>query len=418
MTVTIQVISASYTRFCLIRKPNGTYIVRYPTENDEIISLISFNESQEENSSQLDYVILSVRVDETLYDGHIKSYRLPYTKHNINEDVKKILETYNRKLTECNSFRFPSLGNEFVPSPDDGDWLLNSKNIEDNDFDRMQNLGQNNAGIAKATLKCNPQHDIKIFIKRFQKNQIHFKREFTLLKDLCHTPIIACYGRYYDNKHDYLVFEDGGTSLESRCPVIKSTLSKKMSFIANVGFQLANAMIYLEKKNIVHRDLTASNVLITSRGYIRVADFGHAIKKEDGINTLERSKEINEENRFLHRFLSPECLPASKEKSTSNTNNTENFCLNFTSKSDVWSFGIVIIQMFLADPRKPYPEVLDVNNIPKHVKEDRNKHQQPKDCPDDMYLFLQLCWSYEAKDRLSFTEIRERMFRFEKIYHE
>ncbi|CAF1535080.1 unnamed protein product [Adineta ricciae] len=413
MTVTIQDISPSYARYCLLQKPNGTYIIRRLADNDSIIASINYNAESEGDASNHLCVVLSIRVDETVYDVHIKSYRLPCSEQNTQEDVEQFLENYRKRLYKPNSNQFPPLRKEFVPPPDDGTWYLNNKQLADIDYSRLPKSGQNNAGITRAILRCDRQNDIKVFIKRFQKNQIHFKQELTLLKDLCYTPIIACYGQYSDDSYYHLVFEDAGDSLESRCPLKYESMTKRMKFVTSVGFQLANAMIYLEKKNIVHRDLTASNVLITSRGYVRVADFGHAIKKEEGRNTLERQTEVDEESRFLHRFLAPECLGCSKGKTS--TSNPASTWAKFTSKSDVWSFGIVIIQMFLDDPSKPYPEIAITDDVAKYVKIERKTHLRPADCPNDLYLFLQGCWSYETKDRLSFTEVRERMYVLDKI---
>ncbi|CAF0829922.1 unnamed protein product [Adineta ricciae] len=413
MPVTIQDISPSYARYCLLQKPNGTYIIRRLTDNDSIIVSIDYNAKSEEDTSNHFCVALSVRVDETVYDVHIKTYRLPCSEQNTKEDVGKFLKSYSNRLYKSNSNQFPPLITEFVPPPDDGIWYLNSKQLADIDYSRLPKSGQNNAGITKAILHCHRQNDIKVFIKRFDKIQKHFKQELTLLKDLCHPSIIACYGQYFDGSYNHLVFEDAADSLESRCPLKYESMTERMKFVSKVGFQIANAMIYLEKKNIVHRDLTASNVLITSQGYVRVADFGHAIKREEGRNTLERQTEVDEENRFLHRFLAPECLACSKDNTS--TNNPASIWAKFTSKSDVWSFGIVIIQMFLDDPGKPYPEIASTRDVAKYVKEERKTHLQPVDCPNDLYLFLQGCWSYETKDRLSFIEVRERMYLLDKI---
>ena len=415
----IQKISPSYVIRCLLPQPCGTFIVRHPTLNDELISLIKLESQTNQDTPAHHYVILSIRVDETVYKYHVLHYRLPYTERNMQENVKQILEKYNRQPKNHAKDKFTPLKHELFPPGEDGDWSFDKKHLQGVEFGRIPNSGVNNQGTSTAIIcPSDRQHDINVFIKRFNKNNWYFKHELSLLREFCYPSIITLYGQYSDNKYSYLVFEDGGQSLESCCPLKAPSKEAKMRFIANVGFQVTFAMMYLEKKNIVHRDLTAGNVLINKHGFIRIADFGHAIKKEEGTNTLERSKTATGENRFQFRFLAPECLPDSPEMETRNKPQTftpADVYARFSSKSDIWSFGILLIQLMIENPSCPYPLIADID-IPRHVKGGHNIHPQPTDCSMDMYLVLQRCWAYEAKDRISLPEIRDSMLRLESIY--
>ncbi|CAF0730770.1 unnamed protein product [Rotaria sordida] len=412
MPLNIQNISPSYVIRSLLPKPYGTFILRYPTANDEVISLIKIEDHHSQETSTHSYIILSIRVDETVYKYYIQHYRLPYILENIHKNTQQPLEIYNRQQNKLKNGKFTPLKHELILPPEDESWFLDKKYFQGIDFDRIRNVGMNNQGTSTAVWQCEKQNDIKVFIKRFKKNSSYFRHELSLLKEFCYFSIITLYGQYSDNHYSYLVFENGGKSLESCCPLTIRSMKTKMRFITTVGFQIAYAMMYLEKKNIVHRDLTASNVLIDSYGFIRIADFGHAIHKQEGKNTLERSQTTTGENRFQFRFLAPECLPETKQREITDTSiilNQADVYARFSSKSDVWSFGILLIQLMLDDPRKPYPHISNVNEIPRYVKQEGKIHPQPPGCPMDMYLILKRCWAYEAKNRISFTEIRDRM---------
>jgi len=418
MPLNIQHVSPYHVTRCLLSQPYGRYVVRYPRANDELISMIRIDNHSKQDLPIDRYVILSVRVDETVYHYFIQHYLLPYAEQNIQRDNNQLLELYNRQRDTIKNGKFTPLGKELILPPEDRMCSFDEKYLQDIDFNRIRNAGQNNQGISTAIWQCDRQNDIKVFIKRFKKNNWYFKHELSLLKDLSQFSIITLYGQYSDDLHSYLVFEDGGESLESRCPLKIRSKTAKMRFIASVGFQVAQAMMYLEKKNIVHRDLTAGNVLINSYGFVRVADFGHALKKEEGKNSLERPQTVTGENRFQFRFLAPECLPDLRTREVSNRSATStpmDVYARFSSKSDVWSFGILLIQLMLKDPRTPYPDIKNVNDIPQHVKQERKIHSQPSECPMDMYLVLKQCWAYEAIDRISFTEIRDKMLTLETI---
>jgi serine/threonine protein kinase len=386
-------------------KPYGTYIIRAETSNDEILSSIQID-NRSTGSIRHRYVVLSVRTDETVYTSPVMNYRLSFTEQN----PAKLLEQYHSKRNQLENL--PLLKREFIFPTEKLDWTINPKQLHNIEFSKGKFGGKHHSGVSEGSWQRPGQQEIKIFIKSFEKNSCDYENESNLLQQLCFFPIITLCGQYSDREKSYLVFAYGGKSLQSICPIRAQGRESQTLRIVKIAFQLSNAMLYLEKKNIVHRDLTASNVLIDDKGFIRIADFGHAIQKEEGKNNLKRSQTIDGESEFQSRFLAPECML--KPSSPSQNNQPSIYDqrrpdVSFSSKSDVWAFGILLIQLMLKKPSIPYPDIKDDLDIPEYVVIKRKMHPRPDGCKIDIYYILEQCWAYKPIDRISFTEIREKM---------
>ena len=61
--------------------------------------------------------------------------------------------------------------------------------------------------------------------------------------------------------------------MDRRQPHLKRTLNPHQVVSAELK-QVASAMVHLHAKDIVHRDLKSSNVLIASDGRLCISDFG------------------------------------------------------------------------------------------------------------------------------------------------
>ena len=110
----------------------------------------------------------------------------------------------------------------------------------------------------------------------------------------------------------------------------------RMPVLVDMGAQIASGMAFLEKHKFVHRDLAARNVLVGDNNVCKVADFGLAriITKNDGAYTAR------EGSKFPIKWTAPEAALYSR----------------FSTKSDVWSFGILLTEL-VTFGRLPYPSM-------------------------------------------------------------
>ncbi|CAC42353.2 receptor protein-tyrosine kinase [Caenorhabditis elegans] len=155
-------------------------------------------------------------------------------------------------------------------------------------------------------------------------------------------------------------------------------------------FQIANGMQYLERVPCVHRDLALRNVLIKNNGVLKIADFGLARRhdKKDYYRTKTTDTALP------IKWLAPECFEEEEEK------------IRFDSKSDVWSYGVCLYEIFSLG-ESPYNE-LDSNNfaflqVLADFLRKGNTLSEPEHCAPKMYYFMKSCWNLIPEERPSFT---------------
>ena len=135
-------------------------------------------------------------------------------------------------------------------------------------------------GIHKITKK---KYAIKIYDKNLvddeeKKNTI--KNEIFILKQLNNENenIMKLYDVITTNKYLYLILEyiNGISLLEyiqrSKNKRIEENICKK------IFYQIVEAILYCQNKNICHRDIKLENILIINDDIIKLIDFGFAIK--------------------------------------------------------------------------------------------------------------------------------------------
>ena len=81
-------------------------------------------------------------------------------------------------------------------------------------------------------------------------------------------------------------------------------------------------------------------------------------------------------------------------------------------KSDIWSFGILMWEIFYLGEASPYA---DIKTLPKLVEflETRQRIEKPPLCPQSLYDLMMWCWEQLYQFRPTFYEIKRdlKMFR-------
>nr|XP_053627664.1 insulin-like growth factor 1 receptor [Cherax quadricarinatus] len=162
-------------------------------------------------------------------------------------------------------------------------------------------------------------------------------------------------------------------SLKAQDNDIFSVLS--VDHVCAMAIQIADGMAYLASHKIVHRDLAARNCLVDDQLNIKISDFGMTRLTDNDYYKIRETKY------FPVRWLPPEYLISSK----------------FTSKSDVWSYGIVLWEI-LSGGARPYKHLEDNRKVG-----GRSSGLPPwNDCPEILHPFLQKlhCPVYQQARRI------------------
>ncbi|KAG2471272.1 CSK kinase, partial [Polypterus senegalus] len=149
---------------------------------------------------------------------------------------------------------------------------------------------------------------------------------------------------------------------------------------ASVMTNVCEAMEYLEANNFVHRDLAARNVLVSDDNIAKVSDFG--LTKE--------ASSTQDTGKLPVKWTSPEALREKK----------------FSTKSDVWSYGILLWEIY-SFGRVPYPRIPLKDVVPRVEK--GYKMDAPDGCPPAVYDVMKQCWTLDAVARPSFRILREKL---------
>jgi len=151
----------------------------------------------------------------------------------------------------------------------------------------------------------------------------------------------------------------------------------KLPALIDMGAQVASGMSYLEKQNYIHRDLAARNILVGEGNICKVADFGLArLIEDDEYNAHEGA-------RFPIKWTAPEAALYNR----------------FTIKSDVWSFGILLVEL-ITYGRVPYPGMTNAEVLTQ--VERGYRMPRPQSCPETLYQIMLDCWKKNEWDRPTF----------------
>ncbi|XP_068734303.1 uncharacterized protein [Montipora capricornis] len=148
------------------------------------------------------------------------------------------------------------------------------------------------------------------------------------------------------------------------------------------AWEIADGMAYLSSAKIVHRDLAARNVLLGENLTCKVTDFG-------------LSRDIRERN--FYQKDTGGCLPVKWTAIEALLHG------RYTTKSDVWSFGVVLFEIATIGG-SPYPDIEVLELIDR--LESGYRMEKPSLVPDEVYALMLSCWNEEPNKRPTFAQLK------------
>ena len=158
-----------------------------------------------------------------------------------------------------------------------------------------------------------------------------------------------------------------------------------------VAVQIANGMRYLASHGFIHRDLAARNCLVGEDYIVKIADFGMTQDLYNESYFVMQGKAI-----VPIRWMAPEC-----------------FFGKFSTKTDVWSYGVTLWEIFTLCRKQPYHEMSDEQLII-DVQKGRNRTllKRPPGTPNEVYYVMADCWLYDSKKRPDFESVYNQLLDF------
>ncbi|XP_029889241.1 dual specificity mitogen-activated protein kinase kinase 2 isoform X1 [Harpia harpyja] len=212
--------------------------------------------------------------------------------------------------------------------------------LKDDDFERISELGAGNGGVVtkvqhKPSGLVMARKLIHLEIKPAIRNRII--RELQVLHE-CNSPyIVGFYGAFYSDGEISICMEhmDGG-SLDQ---VLKEAKRIPEEILGKVSIAVLRGLAYLrEKHQIMHRDVKPSNILVNSRGEIKLCDFGVSGQLIDSMA-----------NSFVgtRSYMSPERLQGT----------------HYSVQSDIWSMGLSLVELSIGRYPIPPPDSKELEAI-------------------------------------------------------
>ncbi|XP_074663203.1 ALK tyrosine kinase receptor-like [Tubulanus polymorphus] len=228
-----------------------------------------------------------------------------------------------------------------------------------------------------------------------EQAELDFLMEALIMSKFEYVNICSFMGVCFEMHPRFIVLEllEGGdlkTFLRDSRPKPGLVCPLSMVDLLNMSIDVAKGCQYLEENHFIHRDIAARNCLLTTKGpgrVVKIADFGMA-------RDVYRADYYRKGGKAMLpvKWMPPEAFMDGI----------------FTSKTDVWSFGILLWEVFSLG-YMPYPgrgnqEVMQFVSA-------GGRLEPPQGCPVPIFHIMTLCWHAMYERRPTFGHILEMLDR-------
>ncbi|KAI8330777.1 kinase-like domain-containing protein [Chlamydoabsidia padenii] len=252
-------------------------------------------------------------------------------------------------------------------------------------YKRIKRVGQGASGsvYVAATLSTN----IKVAIKQMDLAQQPRKEliinEILIMKESQHRNIVNFLDAYLvKNCELWVVMEymEGGALTDL---IDNNTMTEQQ--IATVCYETTAGLHHLHRKNIIHRDIKSDNILLDFRGHVKISDFGFCAKLSD--QKRKRATMVG-----TPYWMAPEVV---KQK-------------EYDSKVDIWSLGIMAIEMIESEP--PYLDEEPLKALYLIATNGTPSLKHPERLSHEFKSFLAVCLCVDVRSRATAEELLDHAF--------
>ena len=223
-----------------------------------------------------------------------------------------------------------------MPSEEESKQQIDKVNVRREDpslyYDILGKIGD---GAFSSIFEVRRKSDNKTCALKFIRIKTDFDRQVVLneigIMMMCqeNDAILSCYDCFEHLERMWIFLEmmDGG----ARTGLIKTRLCYySEDFVRFVCLQVLKGIKFLHDKYIVHRDIKSDNILVSSEGAIKLADFGYSTQLTQ--ENKNRTSQVG-----TNSWMAPEMVTGSTR---------------YGKKIAVWSFGVLLIELTTGAP--PY----------------------------------------------------------------
>lgn len=252
-------------------------------------------------------------------------------------------------------------------------------------YQKLKKIGQGASGsvYVARSLADNSKVAIKQMDLSHQPRKELIVNEILVMKESQHPNIVNYLDSFLVRQAELWVvmeFMEGGALTDV---IDNNTMTEEQ--IGAICLETCKGLQHLHSRNIIHRDIKSDNVLLDINGRVKLTDFGFCAKLTDRNN--KRATMVG-----TPYWMAPEVV---KQK-------------EYGAKVDIWSLGIMAIEMIENEP--PYLDEEPLKALYLIATNGTPTLKRPERLSRELKAFLAVCLCVDVKSRATAVELLEHDF--------